>query len=246
MILLPPSESKRAPARGKLLDLAGLSSPALTAKREQVLAALQALCRSDPAAAIEALRLGPTQFDLVVQNAGLDSAPTAAASSVYTGVLYEALDHTSLSGQDLRRANRRIAIVSALFGLLRPGDRIPAYRLSGGCRLPGIGPLPGFWRDALSSEVAAQSGLVIDMLSSPYASMVALPRGAMTVKVWQAGAAGRRTAVSHFNKATKGEVARLLATAPEDLRRPAQVLEAVLAAGWRAGLDGRRLDVWMR
>lgn len=246
LILLPPSEAKRAPTRGRPLDLAGLSSPALQPLRQMVLDALGTLCRTDPAAAIEVLDLGPTQFDLVVQNTELVAAPTAVASSVYTGVLYAALDFGGLHGQDLRRANRRMAIVSALFGLLRPCDRIPAYRLSGGNRLPGIGGLPGFWREALSSEVVAHQGLVIDMLSSPYASMVALPRDAITVKVWQQGPAGQRTAVSHFNKATKGELARLLATAPGELRTPDQVLKVVREAGWRAEIDGRRLDVWLR
>jgi uncharacterized protein len=246
LILLPPSESKAGPARGKPLDLATLSAPELTTLRRTLLTRLQEVCRTDPATTIEALGLGPTQFDLVVQNAALDTAPTAPASRVYTGVLYAALGLQGLAGQDLRRGNRRIAIVSALFGLVRPTDRIPAYRLSGGSRLPGIGPLPGYWRDAVSAEVARHRGLVVDMLSSPYASMVTLPRGAVTVKVWQEGPGGRRTAVSHFNKATKGELARVLATVPEELGTPGDTLDVVRAAGWRADLDGARLDVWMR
>ena len=246
LILLPPSESKWAPARGKPLDLAGLSAPELTEQRGRLLEALVHLCRTDPAGAIEALGLGPTQFDLVVQNAELQQAPTAPARNVYTGVLYDALDFPSLAGQELRRANRRVAIVSALFGLLRPTDRIPAYRLSGGSRVPGVGPLPGYWREAVSAVVAGHKGLVVDMLSSPYASMVALPRAAVTVKVWQEGPGGQRTAVSHFNKATKGEVARVLATASDDTCSPQQVEDLLRAHGWRAELDGRRLDVWMR
>ncbi len=40
-------------------------------------------------------------------------------------------------------------VVSALFGLLRPGDRIPPYRLSMDVDLPGIGRLAPFWRRGL-------------------------------------------------------------------------------------------------
>ena len=246
LILLPPSESKRAATRGKPLDLNALSHPALTTRREQILHALQTLCRDDPATAIEILHLGPTQFDLVVGNTHLDAAPAAAASSVYTGVLYASLDYPGLSGHDLRRANRRIAIVSALFGLVRPTDRIVAYRLSGSARLPGTGPLPKFWRQAVSAEIRTAPGMVVDMLSSPYASMVALPASALTIKVWQQDAGRPRTAVSHFNKATKGELARLLATVTPEPRTAQQVLSVLRAAGWRAELDGSRLDVWMR
>jgi uncharacterized protein len=243
LILLPPSESKHAPARGRPLDLATLSAPALTGLRRGLLDTLQHLCQTDPATAIDALGLGPTQFDLVVQNSELATTPTAAASRVYTGVLYAALDYPSLAGQELRRMNRRIAIVSALFGLLRPTDRIPAYRLSGGSRLPGVGSLPAYWRGAVSDEVAAHRGLVVDMLPTPYAGFVSLPPGAVTVKVWQAGPAGQCTAASHFNKATKGHLARALARAPQQPRTPRELLEVVRGAGFAADLDGRRLDV---
>lgn len=242
LILLPPSEAKHAPARGKHLDLETLSHPALTPLRRRLLHDLQTLCRQDAAGAIEALGLGPTQFDLVVQNSELDTAPTAAAMRVYSGVLYTALDHASLTGQTLRRANRRIAIVSALFGLLRPADRIPAYRLSGGSRVPGVGALTGYWRESVSAEVARHPGLVIDMLSSPYASFVALPRGAITVKVWQQGPVGQRTAASHFNKATKGHLARAL-VACDEVSTGAQLLAEVRRAGFDAELEGSRLDV---
>jgi len=246
LILLPPSESKRAAVRGKHLDLGALSHPALTAHRERVIGALQTLCGQDPAAAIDVLGLGPTQFDLVVANAELTRTPTAPARSVYTGVLYAALDLPSLAGQELRRANRRICIASALFGLVRPTDRIVAYRLSGGVKLPGVGPLSGFWCPAVSNEVAVGSGLVVDMLSSPYAGMVTVPAGTVTVKVWQDGPGGQRTAVSHFNKATKGEVARVLATRPDEPHKPAELVDVLRDAGWRAELDGLRLDVWRR
>ncbi len=242
LILLPPSESKHAPARGKPLDLDALSHPELTPLRRRLIRDLQMLCRRDAAGAIDALGLGPTQFDLVVQNAELDSAPTAGAMRVYTGVLYAALDHPTLTGQALRRVNARITIVSALFGLVRPTDRIPAYRLSGGSRVPGVPSLPGYWRDAVSAQVASHRGLVIDMLSTPYSSFVSLPPGAITVKVWQQGPAGQRTAASHFNKATKGHLTRALATCGA-ISHAHEVLDVAREAGFDAELDGRRLDV---
>ena len=55
LILLPPSESKYAPARGKSLDLGALAHPALNPLRRDLLKKLQSLCREDPAGAIEAL-----------------------------------------------------------------------------------------------------------------------------------------------------------------------------------------------
>lgn len=246
LILLPPSESKAQPVRGKPLSLDALTWPALATPRRTVLDVLHRMCADDAATALEVLGLGPNQLEWVAHNAALTTAPTAPAGRVYTGVLYSSLDFPGLSGQQLRRANRRLGIVSALFGLLRPADRICPYRLSGSVRLPGIGSLPRFWRDPLTAVVAEERGLVVDMLSSPYASMTGLPRNAATVKVWQEGPAGQRTAVSHFNKATKGELARMLATLPEAPRNAGELLDAVRAAGWSADLDGSRLDVLRR
>lgn len=242
LVLLPPSEGKTPAVRGKPLDLAALSRPALTPLRARVFEALVTVCRTDLPAAMDALGLGPTQFDLVVQNAELPQAATRAAGAVYTGVLYSALDYPSLTGQDRRRANRRLAVVSALFGLVALTDRIPAYRLSGGSRLPGLPALPGLWRDAVTAEVGRERGLIVDMLSNPYTSFVSLPPAAVTVKVWQQGLAGQRTAASHFNKATKGHLARVLSAADEP-RTPQDLLAEVREAGFEAELDGRRLDV---
>src|SRR5690606_2159642 len=104
LILLPPSEGKTAPARGKPLNLDSLSFPQLDDTRRSVLDDLIALCRGDQAQAAQALGLGATQLDLVARNAGLMEASTARADAVYTGVLYDALDFATLSTAAKRRA----------------------------------------------------------------------------------------------------------------------------------------------
>ena len=171
LILLPPSEGKATPRRGAPLDLARLSSPELTPAREQVLTALVALCRDDPERAMQVLGLGPTQADDVRRNADLLTAPTTRADATYTGVLYEALALASLDAAARRRASRWIAVTSSVFGLVRPGDRIPSYRLAGGVNLPGLGVVSAHWRATLDPAVreAAGSGLVVDLRSSTYA-----------------------------------------------------------------------------
>ena len=96
---------------------------------------------------MQVLGLGPTQADDVRRNADLLDAPTARADAIYTGVLYESLDLATLDPAARRRASRWLAVVSSVFGLVRPGDRIPSYRLSGGVNLPGLGVVSAHWRD---------------------------------------------------------------------------------------------------
>lgn len=215
LILLPPSESKYAPRRGGPVDLGSLSYPALTAIGRQVLAGLVQLCTADPEQARATLGLSTGQASDVLRNSRLLTAPTAAAGRIYTGVLYDALGLATLSQTARRRAATRVAVSSALFGLVRLGDRIPPYRLSGSTTLPGLGKLSGAWRSALGEVVTAQAsrGLVVDLRSASYASFWRPRPGSrvnlVTVRVLE-HSAGVRTAVGHDNKVTKGHLVRSL------------------------------------
>ncbi len=251
LILLPPSEGKSAPRRGKPLDLAALGNPTLRGARAQVLGALVDLCaRSTPEHAASVLGLGPTQVDEVTRNARLETAPTARADRVYSGVLYEALDLHTLTGPARRRATARLAVTSGLFGLVRPADPIPAYRLSGSVALPGVGSVARFWGSHLGPAVedAAGGGLVVDLRSSAYTPFWRPPkahaRRVVTVRVLHE-VDGVRKVVSHFNKATKGRLVRDLLTDGGTPRTPAALVELLGDLKWQVEApDGpNRLDV---
>jgi cytoplasmic iron level regulating protein YaaA (DUF328/UPF0246 family) len=253
LILLPPSEGKATPRRGARLDLTRLSAPELTGAREQVLAALVELCSADPDHAMQVLGLGPTQADDVRRNADLLDAPTARADALYTGVLYESLDLATLDAAARRRASRWLGIVSSVFGLVRPGDRIPSYRLGGGVNLPGPGVVSTHWRTALDLTVreAAGSGLVVDLRSTTYAAFwrpgAAVARKIATVRVLHE-IGTRRTVVSHFNKATKGRLVRALLESGATPKSPSALADVIRDLGWKVELGepgklGRQLDV---
>lgn len=253
LILLPPSEGKSAPRRGNRLDLGVLDFPGLTQARDDVVTALVELCSADPLEAVATLGLGPTQVDDVHRNADLLTAATARADRIYTGVLYDALDLASLDAAARRRATRWLVIMSSLFGAVRPNDPIPAYRLSGDTRLPGLGTVSAHWRAHLGSAMAsaAGDGLVVDLRSSTYAGFWRPPadlgRRVATVRVLH-DVDGRRSVVSHFNKATKGRIVRDLLTDGGVPRTPAGLAEHLGALGWKvepqpASPTGQRLDV---
>ena len=162
LILLPPSEGKATPARGKRLSLGALDFADLTEPRETVLSALVELCagttEEEVAAAARVLGLGSTQLDQVRRNADLLTAHTARADRIYTGVLYDALDLASLDPAARRRATRWLVIMSSVFGAVRPGDPIASYRLSGDTNLPGLGTVSTFWRRHLGPVLTEAAG----------------------------------------------------------------------------------------
>ncbi|MQW77870.1 peroxide stress protein YaaA [Nocardioides sp. dk4132] len=253
LILLPPSEGKAAPRRGHPLDLATLSLPVLTEPRALLLDTLVDLCSGDPEKAAEVLEIGRTQLALVGANATLPQAPTARADAVYTGVLYDALDVATLSPAAKRRLGSRVAIASALFGLVRPSDRIPAYRLSGGTSLPGVGPVAAVWREHLGPAVteALGDGLLVDLRSSAYAAFWRAPADlaprVATVRVLHESG-GRRKVVSHFNKATKGRIVRALMESGAAPHTPEALAEVLRELSWHVEVGaptakGTQLDV---
>ncbi|RKN45859.1 peroxide stress protein YaaA [Streptomyces hoynatensis] len=256
LVLLPPSEGKTAGTRGAPVDLGRLSLPALRPAREAVLAELVELCAADAEKARGVLGLSAGQAGEVARNAALESAPARPAGELYTGVLYDALGLGSLDPAARRRAARSLLIFSGLWGAVRITDRIPAYRLSGGVKLPGLGPLAAFWRGPLSGALAeaAGTGPVLDLRSAAYAAM-GKPAGeaarrTVAVRVLHATVVDgveRRSVVSHFNKATKGRLLRDLLTAGPLPRTAAALPGALRALGYTVETPApTRLDVVVR
>jgi uncharacterized protein len=241
LVLLPPSETKADGGAGGALDLDGLSFPELNPVRERLVTALVELAGDLPAS-LAALGLTERQAAEVERNARLRSAPTRPAIERYTGVLYDALGIGSFSRGERGRAYRRLAVASALFGVVRAGDAIPAYRLSGGSTLPGVGTLRSAWHPALGKSLSAVDELVLDLRSGPYAHLATVPH-AVPVRVVEQDASGRRLAVSHFNKAHKGRLAAALARAPREPGTLRGVISIAGGAGLRLERTAEGLDL---
>jgi uncharacterized protein len=229
LVLLPPSETKADGGKGAPLDLDALSFPELNPIRDRLVSAVVDLAGDVPGS-LAALDLSERQVAEVARNAELRRAPTMPAISRYTGVLYDALDLASFTRAERRRAGRRLAVASALFGVLRADDPIPAYRLSGGTVLPGIGGLRAMWHNELSKTLSTVDNLILDLRSGPYANLARIPH-AVVVNVVSEDETGRRLTISHFNKFHKGQLAAALAKAPREPSSVRGVIRIAAAAG---------------
>ncbi len=118
LVLLPPSQGKASPRRGRRAGLSTLVYPRLREPRQRLIDAV------DPA---------------------LRTAPAIPAAELYTGVLFTALGLADLPWEG-------VLITSALWGVVRPGDRIPAYRLDMSAKRPEE-----------VAEIAAAGGLRVEL-----------------------------------------------------------------------------------
>lgn len=236
LILLPPSEGKTPAEKGSAVEWESLSFPDLNSYRAKVLEALGLASAHEDALAL--LGVGASLRADVERNTRLHAEPAAPAHQVYSGVLYDALGYKTLTPAQRRKAVDWILVVSALWGAIGFGDRVPAYRLSMGTALPDVGRLASFWKPQLTQALASrvEGELLVDCRSSTYAAAWA-PPAAQTVSVNVFSESnGKRTVVSHFAKHTRGELARHLLTrrgkAPET---PQQLLKAA-SERWTAEL----------
>ena len=251
LVLIPPSEGKTPPARGRRLSWTTLGFPTLTPTRRSVLAALVDISRGSRSRALKVLGISERLADELQRNAELEAAPCAPAVEVYTGVLFEALDWTSLPAPARRRAGQRLSIASALWGLVGAQDPIPAYRLSADTTLPGLGPLRRVWSEVLphALETAAGRGIVVDLRSAAYVQLGPVP-AALAPRTAQARVltlrAGKKVVVSHHNKATKGHLVRSLLLATTAPRSIPELGELLRSAGHEVEVHSPRrpTDPW--
>ncbi|HET9676369.1 MAG TPA: peroxide stress protein YaaA [Solirubrobacterales bacterium] len=181
LVLLPPSEGKARPEAGTPADLGSLAFAAELGEKREEL-----LDAFDP---------------------GLREEPAAPAAEVYTGVLYQRLELPKLPA----KARRQVLIASALWGFVRPDDRIPYYKFPPKTRLKGIGAPAAYWRPALVEALPDREGeLVVDMRSGAYSTMWKPKRATLLAVRAFTESDGERKAVSHMAKAVRGDVARAL------------------------------------
>ena len=192
---------------------------------------LDALMATDVDSQMSELKIPASKRAEAEENLTLRAAPVMPAIRRYTGVLYDALDPSTLADEALSR----LAVGSALFGLVRAGDMIPRYRVSGESKVGGK-TMRAWWGTSVS-DVLAQQGFVVDMRSGAYQQLGPAPE-ALTVRVEKADTG---KVVSHFNKQYKGELARALA--PHDAASAEDVADIASAAGFDVAVDGTLLTM---
>ena len=101
------------------------------------------------------------------------------AGLVFNGDVYRGLDARSLSKKQLEWAQDRIAILSGLFGILRPLDLIQPYRLEMGTKLKTRRGknLYEFWANRIASQIEAKVDVhkdptLVNLASNEYFKVV--------------------------------------------------------------------------
>ena len=185
LILLPPSEKKKSATGSEKFDLSSL---------------------------VFASELSDTRMAALASH---DSSRTSPAIEIYDGVLYQGLNWKTLSAAEQKRANSKVLIVSAIFGLVKPIDLIFGYKEKIDNKL---------WRDSIAKVASKYSDeLIIDCRSSTYKGVWPIsPANTVEVRIFQT-AEGKRKVITHMSKKYRGELTRHLLQQASDPKTPAEL-----------------------
>lgn len=158
-------------------------------------------------------------------------ANSRQAVLAFNGDVYEGMQAASLSEKDLLWAQEHIAILSGLYGVLRPLDLMQPYRLEMGTGLvnPAGNNLYAYWANTiapyLNERLATEkNSIIINLASEEYFKAVNLKTLKATVIqcVFQDGKKGVFKVVSFHAKRARGLMARYAiehrVAQPEDLK----------------------------
>ncbi|MBH9578640.1 peroxide stress protein YaaA [Inhella proteolytica] len=210
-----------------------LTRPAHVAEAERLIECMRQLSAAEVA---ELMELSPALADLNVQRFKAwrprhTAHNSRAAVLAFNGDVYEGLDARSLGADVLRRAQQRLRILSGLYGILRPLDRLQPYRLEMGrpVQTPTGKGLYAFWGTRLAEELNAlgaqqRSPLLINLASQEY--FKAVNRKALRLPVlelvFEEVKDGGPKVISFFAKRARGLMARFVLEQdldhPDDLR----------------------------
>jgi cytoplasmic iron level regulating protein YaaA (DUF328/UPF0246 family) len=96
---------------------------------------------------------------------------TKQAAFAFAGDTYTGLQAAQLSADDLEYAQDHLRILSGLYGVLRPLDRIQPYRLEMGRKLAtkSGNTLYAYWNDRIGAALdQASDGLIVNLASNEY------------------------------------------------------------------------------
>jgi uncharacterized protein len=140
-----------------------------------------------------------------------------AALFAFNGDVYEGLNAVTLSEADVQWANQHVAILSGLYGVLRPLDRMQAYRLEMSTALENSRGknLYSFWGDTIALHLNQRvktdaSPVIVNLASQEY--FKAADRKALKPRViecvFEDWKTDRYKVISFFAKRARGLMAR--------------------------------------
>ncbi|MEZ8007900.1 MAG: peroxide stress protein YaaA [Amylibacter sp.] len=139
---------------------------------------------------------------------------TKQAAFAFAGDTYTGLDAQSFTSRDLSYAQDHLRILSGLYGVLRPLDRIQPYRLEMGRSLVTDSgkTLYAYWDDRIGSELDyVSNGVIVNLASNEYFKAAGKKMASRIITPsFKEERDGTLKMISFFAKKARGAMARYI------------------------------------
>lgn len=139
------------------------------------------------------MKISPAIAEMNIErNQNWTTKPTAknavSAALAFKGEVYRALDAETLSEEAQHYLNQNVFLLSGLYGMLRPTDKVMLYRLEMGSKLDvnGSKNLYGFWKNILTpffNSKLKNDEFILNLASNEYAKV--LDKKALKVPIYE-------------------------------------------------------------
>ncbi|QEZ88249.1 YaaA family protein [Aliarcobacter cibarius] len=206
-ILFSPSETKIGGGDIKCIDKNSFIFPELFEKRLEILEKYNNYLKNASNNDLEKL-FGTKKIEVIEKyKQDIFKSPIMKAIQRYEGVAYDYLNYNSLEVSAQKYIDENTLIFSNIFGVIKADDKIPDYKLKQGESFENL-KIDKFYSDNFSQTLDNYllDEDILDLRAGFYEKFYTIKKPYLTMKFIKEG-----KVVSHFAKAYRGEILKLLA-----------------------------------
>lgn len=211
LIVLPPSETKLAAGTGSFQEC--VDALRYVKDFEHVHKHIQKTIQAKNHAKLEKVfEMKGRNLDRALQkNTNLMTSEVMPAIQRYTGVMYDAIDVSSLDADTKNRASENICIIDGLFGCLRGSDLIPDYKCKINTKLTGL-DVSVFWQEKLVDlfDPCEKDTIILDLLPDAHKKVIPPDTRMVEIVFMDRKSDGSYKKTGHHAKALKGHFVRYI------------------------------------
>lgn len=212
-ILLPPSEGKNKGGNIQENFYDHVSFKELNNHRKEIINKLLSSMATMSESKLEKLFdvTGYRVVETVEKNSTIEKAPLMKAIDRYSGVMFKSINYPNLPKNMQKRFDEKILFIDAIFGLLKPTDLIPDYKLKINGKLEDF-DITRFWTIIISKtlEKEAKNKLIIDILPQAHRAAINFDQlNYVTIEFCETKK-DKIISSGHASKKLKGEIIRYI------------------------------------
>jgi len=229
IILLPPSESKKTGGdETKPLRLIKNFKKdnyfeTLWIEREEIYGKLRETISKSTHEELEKILdlKGKNLQNAIEINSDLLNKETMPAIERYDGVMFKAIEYNKLNEKQKENFNNSTIFIDGMFGLLRPQDKIPEYKLKINSKFSDI-DITKYWKQNLIGLFHSlfKEKIIIDILPETHRKVVTIPSDSKYYQIkFMIEKNGKNVNVGHDSKKLKGELIQYISNKEQITRK---------------------------